>query len=76
MIRAEIWDTVGDERFKSISNIYLEGAVGSLIYYDGTNPQLFSNLKDWLDQLRNVANEDIVIICVSDKTDLAKISIV
>ena len=58
MIRAQIWDTVGDERFKSVSNIYLEGAVGSFICYDGTNPQLFSNLKDWLDQLRNVANED------------------
>jgi small GTP-binding protein len=70
VIRAQLWDTVGDERFKSVSNIYLKGAVGALICYDVTNPQSFSNLKDWLDQLRNVANEDIVIMCVGNKTDL------
>ena len=49
VIRAQLWDTVGDERFKSVSNIYLRGAVGALLCYDVTNPMSFNNLKGWLE---------------------------
>lgn len=70
VIRAQLWDTVGDERFKSVSNVYLRGAVGALLCFDVTNSLSFANLKGWLEQLRNVANQDIVILCVGNKTDL------
>lgn len=49
VIRAQLWDTVGDERFKSVSNVYLRGAVGALLCFDVTSPLSFSNLKGWLE---------------------------
>ena len=48
MIRAQLWDTAGDERFKSVSNIYMRGAVGALLCFDVTEPKSFSNLNFWL----------------------------
>ena len=69
-VRVQLWDTVGDERFKSVSNIYMRGAVGALLCYDVTNPKSFSSLQSWLDKLRSVADTDLVVLSVGNKIDL------
>lgn len=69
-VRVQLWDTVGDERFKSVSNIYMRNAVGALLCYDVTSTKSFASLKAWIEKLRSVADTDIVVLCVGNKTDL------
>ena len=40
-IKATIWDTAGEERFKALTNIYFKGAMGALLVYDATDEKSF-----------------------------------
>ena len=66
-----MWDTAGEERFKTVANIYLKGAVGALLTYDVTNRDSFENVHGWLQKLIEAGMEGIVIILIGNKIDLA-----
>lgn len=44
-----VWDTAGQETFKSIIRSYYRGAIIALVVYDVTNRKSFENLHKWLD---------------------------
>lgn len=67
---AEVWDTPGgEEHMGTMSDLY-EGAVGAMLVYDVTSAQSFQNITDWLEDLREESNEDIVSMLVGNKCDL------
>ena len=70
MIRAQIWDTAGEERYKSVSKVYYRSAVGALLLYDITSRKSFDNALDWLTRLKDNTQQDIVILLVGNKSDL------
>lgn len=70
-IKAQIWDTSGQERYRAITGAYYRGAVGALLVYDITRSQSFQNVTHWLKELRDHADESIVIMLVGNKSDLA-----
>ncbi len=70
VIKAQIWDTAGQERYRAITSAYYRGAVGALLVYDITKPQTFVNAERWLRELREHADDDIVIMLVGNKSDL------
>lgn len=61
---------MGQERFKSITLAYYRGAVGALLVYDVTSRISFDNAANWLNELREYANNNVVILLVGNKTDL------
>ncbi|XP_050935249.1 ras-related protein RABB1b-like [Cucumis melo] len=69
IIKLHIWDTAGQEAFKSITRSYYRGAIGALLVYDVTRRETFSNLKSWLDDVRELAHPDISIMVVGNKVD-------
>ena len=69
-VKAQIWDTAGQERYRAITSAYYRGAVGALLVYDTTNAQSFKNMAEWLRQLKQFADSNIVILLVGNKTDL------
>jgi len=69
LIKIQIWDTGGSERFKSISNIYYRNADGALLIYDVTNENSLLNLNFWIQELKNNVN-DLVIGIVGNKIDV------
>ena len=71
-VRAQILDTAGQERYKSITSAHYRRAVGALLVYDVTNEKSFLNLKKWLDDLKENAEPDIVIMLVGNKIDLCE----
>ena len=71
-VRAQIWDTAGQERYKSITSAHYRRAVGALLVYDVTNEKSFMNLKKWLEDLKENAEPDIVIMLVGNKIDLCE----
>ncbi|KAL8478178.1 hypothetical protein ACS0TY_030169 [Phlomoides rotata] len=50
-IKAQIWDTAGQEHFRSVTSAYYCGAVGALLVYDITRKTTFDSVNRWLDEL-------------------------
>uniref|UniRef100_K3X441 Uncharacterized protein n=1 Tax=Globisporangium ultimum (strain ATCC 200006 / CBS 805.95 / DAOM BR144) TaxID=431595 RepID=K3X441_GLOUD len=70
-IKAQIWDTAGQERFQSLTAAYYRNAVGAMIVYDITNRQSFEHVPNWLAQVHEHSHENLVLILVGNKCDLA-----
>ncbi|THG23804.1 hypothetical protein TEA_025395 [Camellia sinensis var. sinensis] len=66
-VKAQVWDTTGQERYRAITNAYYRGAVGALLVYDITKRQTFENVQRWLRELRDHANSNIVIMMARNK---------
>ncbi|KAK3127303.1 hypothetical protein QOZ80_7AG0571160 [Eleusine coracana subsp. coracana] len=69
-IKAQIWDTSGQERYRAITSAYYRGAVGALLVYDVTKAMTFENVKRWLKELRDHADSNIVVMLIGNKIDL------
>eukprot|EP00286_Rhodomonas_abbreviata_P008225 CAMPEP_0181318758 /NCGR_PEP_ID=MMETSP1101-20121128/17183_1 /TAXON_ID=46948 /ORGANISM="Rhodomonas abbreviata, Strain Caron Lab Isolate" /LENGTH=297 /DNA_ID=CAMNT_0023426261 /DNA_START=212 /DNA_END=1103 /DNA_ORIENTATION=+ len=69
-IKAQIWDTAGQERYRAITSAYYRGAVGALLVYDIAKHLTFENVDRWLKELRDHADQHIVIMLVGNKSDL------
>jgi small GTP-binding protein len=68
-ISAQIWDLGGQESFKSLRKLYLEGANGALVIFDLTDRKTFDKLNEWLENFKEArGNQPIVLI--GNKSDL------
>lgn len=72
-VQLEIWDTAGQEKYKSLSRLYYRGARGCLLVYDVSNRQSFADLEQWLGDFRSVIDPSCIpfIRVVAAKCDLA-----
>ncbi|KAF3337325.1 ras-related protein RABA2a-like protein [Carex littledalei] len=70
LIKAQMWNTSGQERYRAITSAYFRGAVGAVLVYDVSNPSTFDNLARWLKDLRDCTDPCIRIMLVGNKTDL------
>ncbi len=70
-VSAQIWDLGGQESFKSLRKLYLEGANGALLVYDMTNQKSFEKLDEWVQSFRE-SRDDAPIILIGNKSDLKK----
>eukprot|EP00921_Rhytidocystis_pertsovi_P002976 GHVQ01004961.1.p1 GENE.GHVQ01004961.1~~GHVQ01004961.1.p1 ORF type:complete len:283 (+),score=37.54 GHVQ01004961.1:543-1391(+) len=71
-VKAQIWDTAGQERYRSITSAHYRRAVGALLVYDVTRKNTFLNASKWLEELRQNAEPDIVVMLVGNKVDLVE----
>lgn len=69
-IKAQIWDTAGQERYRAITSAYYRGAVGALLVYDIAKHLSYENVERWLRELRDHADQNILIMLVGNKSDL------
>lgn len=71
-VKAQIWDTAGEEKYKSITCHHYRKAVGALLVYDVTRRTTFENCIKWHTELRNYTQKDCVICIVGNKCDLVE----
>ena len=69
-IKAQIWDTAGQEKYKAITSHHYRKAVGALIVYDVTKRSTFDDVMKWYSDLRNIAERECIIALVGNKIDL------
>ncbi|XP_073179225.1 ras-related protein Rab-25 isoform X1 [Lepidochelys kempii] len=72
MVKAQIWDTAGLERYRAITSAYYRGAVGALLVFDITKHQTYDVVERWLKELYDHAEATIIVMLVGNKTDLAQ----
>ena len=70
-IKAQIWDTAGQDRYRAIASSYYKGAVGALLVYDITKQKSFENIEKWLKELRDHGAEHMCTMLIGNKSDLA-----
>ncbi|MCK4480953.1 MAG: GTP-binding protein [Candidatus Lokiarchaeota archaeon] len=70
-VSAQIWDLGGQESFRSLRSLYLEGANGAFVVYDMTSKKTFEKIDEWVHDFRD-AREDAPIILIGNKSDLEK----
>eukprot|EP00992_Anisonema_acinus_P004928 TRINITY_DN16733_c0_g1_i1.p1 TRINITY_DN16733_c0_g1~~TRINITY_DN16733_c0_g1_i1.p1 ORF type:complete len:205 (-),score=42.26 TRINITY_DN16733_c0_g1_i1:57-671(-) len=69
-IKLQIWDTAGQESFRSITRSYYRGASGALLAYDVTRRETFDHLQSWLEDARQNSNTNMTIMLIGNKSDL------
>ena len=75
-MKLSLWDTAGQETYKSITRSYFRGASGALLVFDITRRSTFLSVTSWLNDLRQIAEDAIVVVLVGNKSDLAPASTV
>lgn len=65
-----MWDTAGQEKFKTITAAYYKGSHGIIMMYDITDRESFSDIQNWLMEVQKYAPQTIKMILVGNKSDL------
>ena len=69
--RIQIWDTAGQENFRSITRGYYKNSACALVVYDISSRESFKNIDDWIDDCKNQSSESIFMVLVGNKSDLS-----
>eukprot|EP01130_Rhizamoeba_saxonica_P016901 TRINITY_DN7915_c0_g1_i1.p1 TRINITY_DN7915_c0_g1~~TRINITY_DN7915_c0_g1_i1.p1 ORF type:complete len:219 (-),score=45.85 TRINITY_DN7915_c0_g1_i1:36-692(-) len=70
-VKLQIWDTCGQESFRSITQSYYRGAHGVLLVYDVTRRETFKYLNSWLEECRqNADSNGLTVVLCGNKCDL------
>jgi len=72
LLRLQLWDTGGQERFRSIVSSYYRGAHAILLVYDITNYESFTDLATWLAEIQKYNTSAPLIYVIGNKIDLEK----
>ena len=72
-IKFDIWDTVGQEKYRSLAKIFYKDARIIIFVYDITTEFSFSAIKDfWYKETKECADNDPILALVANKMDLYK----
>lgn len=71
-VNFQLWDTAGQEDFKSITTSFFRNAVAGLLVFDVTNRNSFHHLHEWISEAKANSHpeHDIVLLLVGNKADL------
>ena len=69
-IRLQIWDTSGQEQYKSLSQSYYRNAVGALIVFSYDSHSSFEHVIDWYNDVKSLCHPKAQIMIVGNKCDL------
>ena len=70
-VRLQVWDTAGQERFRNVTKSYFQSSRGLLVVYDITDKESFEKINFWIENIKNNAPENVKLILVGNKCDLA-----
>ena len=70
-INYEIWDTAGQEKYRSLTKIFYQDSKVTLLVYDITRKDSFEAIKNyWYTEVRDNSPQDVIIAIVGNKSDL------
>ena len=69
-VKLEIWDTAGQEEFRSITKLFVKNSKVIILVYDVTNRPSFECLNYWYDFIRKDIGKEVILGLAGNKTDL------
>ena len=71
-VKLQLWDTAGQEQYRSLGKIYYRNAIGVLCVFSIDDHESFLSLKQWMKEVRVLCHPNAKIIIVGNKADLAE----
>lgn len=72
VIRVKIWDTAGQEQYKSLTRNFYRNSDGVIIVYDVTNKSSFEKIQEWVQSIKDNTEKNIKMILIGNKIDLPR----
>ena len=72
LIKLQLWDTAGSEKFRSLSQLYYKKAAVVCLTYDVTSSHSFDALEHWVAELAENAENEVIKFIVGNKCDLSE----
>ena len=70
-ISVDIWDTAGQEKYKSLTKFFYKDAAVAILVYDITSKETFENMKKfWYEQLQEFGSKKIILGIAGNKCDM------
>jgi small GTP-binding protein len=69
-VKLQIWDTAGQDRFRTVNPAFYRGANGIVLVYDVTNKESYDRIEGWMSEAVQYASEDSKKLLVGNKADL------
>ena len=69
MVKVQLWDTAGQDKFRAITRNYYKGARGIILIYDVTNIKSYENIKKWINEIKDEISDKVTIILIGNKID-------
>eukprot|EP00356_Strombidium_inclinatum_P015440 CAMPEP_0170488334 /NCGR_PEP_ID=MMETSP0208-20121228/6916_1 /TAXON_ID=197538 /ORGANISM="Strombidium inclinatum, Strain S3" /LENGTH=166 /DNA_ID=CAMNT_0010762877 /DNA_START=265 /DNA_END=765 /DNA_ORIENTATION=+ len=70
VIQLQIWDTAGQESFRSITRIFYKGSHAVVLVYDITSAESFEAVREWKKEIENNADRHVLVYLVGNRADL------
>ena len=67
---ATFYDSLGQERYRSLANDIITNDDGILLIYDITSKKSFDSIPNWIDDIINVKDENVSVVLCGNKSDL------
>jgi Ras-related protein Rab-8A len=68
-VKLQIWDTAGQEQFRTITKAYYRGAHGIMLVFDVTNVESFNQTRQWMTSIHENVSDDVPIVLMGNKSD-------
>ena len=70
IVKLQIWDTCGQEVYRSLISSFYRSASLAIIVYSIENADSFNNIEKWLNDIKTQSNPDVKIFLIGNKADL------
>lgn len=71
VIKLQMWDTAGQEKFKTITSAYYKGAQGIILVFDLCDRKSFEDIQMWMSEIERYSTREVVRVLVGNKSDMA-----
>ena len=68
-VKLNIWDTAGEEKYRSITSVYYRNTDAALIVFDLTRQETFDSIQDWLTNIHEHCSREVYTVLVGNKCD-------
>ena len=69
-VELQLWDTAGQELFRSVTRGYYRGSSIAFIIFDLTSRMSFQNIERWYDDIKEIAPPNVVTVLIGNKNDM------
>ena len=69
-IKVQLWDTAGQDKYRTIAKNYYKGSHGILLLYDITKLSSFDNIREWIRDIKEEVDENAILFLIGNKIDL------
>ena len=69
-VRLIIYDTAGQEKFRSLIPMYIRESQIILLVYDISDKESFDSIPIWIQEVKDVLNKEVVFVLIGNKIDL------